>query len=103
MADRAHLERLTKQLADEGKLIEAGWVAMRLAVIPDNAPAVQLNEMRLAYMAGAQHLFSSIMRMLDPDPIETPDDMRRMDLIDEELDAFRQELELWVAKTKGAS
>jgi hypothetical protein len=26
MADRAFLERLTKQLADEGKLIEAGWV-----------------------------------------------------------------------------
>jgi hypothetical protein len=101
MADRAHLERLTKQLANEGKLIEAGWVALRLAAIPPNAPAIQLQEMRMAFMAGAQHLFASMIGMLDPGLEETSDDMRRMDLIDEELDAFRQELELWVAKTKG--
>jgi hypothetical protein len=101
MADRAHLEHLTRKLADEGKLIEAGWVAMRLQAIPLNAPAGQLHEMRLAFMAGAQHLFASMMGMLDPEPTETPDDMRRMDLIHQELDAFRRELELWVAKAKG--
>lgn len=101
MADRAHLERLTKQLADEGKLIEAGWVAMRLVAIPLNAPANQLHEMRLAFMAGAQHLFGSMMGLLDPEPTVTLDDMRRMDLIHQELEAFRRELELWAAKTKG--
>ena len=101
MADRTHLERLTKQLADEGKLIESGWVGLRLACIPDNAPAVQLREMRMAYMAGAQHLFASMMGMLDPEPHETPDDMRRMDLLHQELEAFRGELELWVAEEKG--
>jgi hypothetical protein len=42
-----------------------------------------------------------MMGMLDPEPTETPDDMRRMDLIHQELDAFRRELELWVAKAKG--
>jgi hypothetical protein len=101
MADRQFLLRLTKQLADDGKLIEAGWVAMRLHAIPLNAPANQLHEMRLAFMAGAQHLFASMIGMLDPEPTETLDDMRRMDLIHQELDAFRGELELWVAKEKG--
>ena len=46
-------------------------------------------------------LFASMIGMLDPEPEETPDDMRRMDLINAELEAFRGELELWVAKTKG--
>ena len=31
MADRNHLERLHDELADSGKLIESGWVGMRLA------------------------------------------------------------------------
>ncbi len=102
MADRAYLERLTKQLADQGKLIEAGWVALRLQAIPSNAPALQLREMRMAFMAGAQHLFASMIGMLDPGTDETPDDMKRMDLIHAELEAFRAELMRWV-ETKGSA
>ena len=101
MADRAFLERLTKQLADEGRLIEMGWVALRLQCIPDNAPATQLQEMRMAYMAGAQHLFASIMGTLDADEEPTEADMKRMDLIHKELEAFRTELELWASQAKG--
>jgi hypothetical protein len=103
MADRAFLERLTKQLADEGRLIEAGWVALRLECVPLNAPAVQLEEMRNAYMAGAQHLFASMLGMLDPGTEETPDDMRRMDLIAREMEVFGKELELRVARAKGSA
>ncbi len=102
MADRAYLERLTKQLADQGKLIEAGWVALRLQAIPSNAPALQLREMRMAFMAGAQHLFASMIGMLDPGTDETPDDMKRMDLIHAELEAFCAELMRWV-ETKGSA
>lgn len=101
MADRQFLEQLTKRLADEGKLIEAGWVSLRLHAVPLNASAVQLEEMRNAFMAGAQHLFASIMTMLDPGVEETPADLRRMDLIDRELEAFGKELELRVAKAEG--
>jgi hypothetical protein len=101
MADRQFLERLTKDLADEGRLIEAGWVSLRLACVPLNAPKTQLDEMRNAFMAGAQHLFASMLGMLDPGVEETPDDMRRMELIHNELEAFRAELELRVAKAKG--
>lgn len=92
MADRAYLERLTKQLADEGKLIEAGWVGLRLAVIPADASAVQLEEMRKAYMAGAQHVWASVFSFLEPGEEPTENDMRRLDLIAAELDAYGNKL-----------
>ena len=92
MADRAHLERLTKQLADDGKLLEAGWIGLRIAADLINAPAMQLQEMRKAYMAGAQHLYASIMTSLDEDAEPTESDLRRMSLIDAELSAFADEM-----------
>ncbi len=101
MADRRYLEQLTKRLADEGKLIEAGFVAMRLTCIPDNAPPEQLREMQMAFMAGANHLFASIMNFLDPGMEETDDDMRRMDLIDKELRDWGAAFELRFARAKG--
>jgi hypothetical protein len=101
MADRAYLEQLTKRLADDGRLIEAGWVALRLAIIPENATGNQLDSMRFAYMAGAQHLFSSILAMLEPGADEVPAEVKRMDLINKELEAFTKEMELRVAKPKG--
>jgi hypothetical protein len=103
MADRAFLERLTRELADQGKLIESGWVGYRLMVIPKDAPQIQLDECRMAFMAGAQHLFSSIMNMLDPGVEETEGDLHKMSLIHEELDAFLKEFELKAAKTKGSA
>ena len=93
MADRQYLEMLSRKMADEGKLIEAGWVGMRLACIPGDAPAVQLAEMRFAFMAGAQHLFTSMLTILDPDDEPSEADMRKMELIDAELQAFGKELE----------
>jgi hypothetical protein len=101
VADRQFLEQLSRRLADEGKLIEAGWVALRIQTIPLNAPEVQLQEMRMAYMAGAQHLFSSIMTILEPGQDETEADLTRMDLIHKELEVFRKELELRASRPAG--
>ena len=88
MADKAHLHRLSQELTDKGKLIEAGWIGLRLAAIPLDAPAIQLEEMRNAFFAGAQHLFSSIMMLLEEGPDATDSDVSRMDLIDRELREF---------------
>jgi len=98
MADKQFLEQLSRKLADEGKLIEAGWVAMRIVMVPPNASAEQLDAMRLAYMAGAQHLFSSIMSILEPGQEGTEADLRRLDLIEKELRAVSEELSLRVVK-----
>lgn len=92
MADRAHLERLTKQLADDGRLIEAGWIGLRIATGLIDASPTQLSEMRKAFMAGAQHLFASIMTVLEEGDDATEADLLRMSLIAAELEAFEAEL-----------
>lgn len=92
MAAKEFLENTMKRLADEGKLVEAGWVGLRLAVGLENAPAQQLREMRLAFLGGAQHLFSSIMTVLDPSSEPTDADLKRMHLISDELAAAEHEL-----------
>jgi len=92
-APRPDLESLTRELMNQGRIIEAGWVALRIAAVPPDAPQVQIQEMRKAFMAGAQHLFSSIMTCLDEDSEPTSGDLRRMDLIARELEIFGRELE----------
>ncbi len=89
---REGLEQLSKHLVDQGKLIEAGWISLRLLAIPRDASAIQLDEMHMAFFAGAQHLFGSIMSVLDTDADPTDDDLRRMDLINEELNLFVVEM-----------
>lgn len=93
MADREFLQHLTRKLIDDGKLVEAGWLALRLHVISLDASPTQLSDMRLAFMAGAQHVFASMIDMLDPASGEPSDsDMRRLTLIDQELSAIGEEL-----------
>jgi hypothetical protein len=71
-------------------------------VIPRDAPEVQINEMRLAFMAGAQHLFASITATQDPGDEPTDDDLRRMDLISAELNAFVDELEARIDQNRAS-
>ena len=103
MADRNHLERLHDELADSGKLIEAGWVGMRLACDLVDAPADQLREMRMAFFAGAQHLFGSIMTILEPGDEPTDKDLARMDLIDKELKTFISDFAAKYIPTRGTA
>lgn len=92
--------RITQQLADElakiatdkGKLIEVGWIAMLRYVVPNDAPETQVIEMHKAFFMGAQHLFASIMSILDPGAEPTERDLKRMDLIHNELEVFRKEV-----------
>jgi hypothetical protein len=89
----AMVKQMTKRLTDEGRLIEAGWQTMRIQVVPPTASDVQLTEMRKAYFAGAQHLFASIMTVMGEDGGEpTAEDLHRLDLIDQELRGFVEEL-----------
>lgn len=101
MADRAFLERLSRELTDKGMLIEAGWVSLRIAAIDPKASPSQLTEMRMAFFGGAQHLFASIMTILDPGEEPTDKDLERMDLIRRELDKFGSEFSAKYVPTKG--
>lgn len=85
-------DAIATKLTDEGKLIEVGWQAMRIFVLPPDAPSVQVDEMRKAFFMGAQHLFASIMGILEPGAEPTDKDLDRMTLIHNELEAFRKEV-----------
>lgn len=86
-------KKLAESLADAGQIIEGGWAGFCLAVMPKGASQIQIDEMRKAFFAGAQHLFTSIMCILEPDAEPTENDLRRMTQIHEELEAFRRQLE----------
>jgi len=103
MADRAHLQRLSRELADQGKLIEAGWVGYRLAVMSPDAPPIQLEECKLAFFAGSHHLFASMMTIMDPGAEPTDADLKKMEMINEEMQKFGREFELTMAKAKGSA
>jgi len=93
---------ITEVLADKGRLIEGGFAALAVTRFPTVSPHL-LQILRLAYMAGAEHLFSSIMAILDEGDLETDQDMRRMDLIAKEIEVIRGELERDHATHKGQS
>ena len=99
---KEEVDRLCAALVDQGRLIEAGWEGLRLTAVAVDAPPNQLDEMRLAFFAGAQHLFASIMGILEPDAEPTETDLRRMDAIDKELKRFIEEFKLRAAPPQGS-
>jgi len=97
------LQELTRKLVDDGKMVEAGWVGLRAMWLPPDAPEHQVAELRKAFMAGAQHTWSSVMTMLDPGEDPTTADLTRMDKIQRELDAFAAELARDHYPTRGSA
>jgi hypothetical protein len=91
MAEPDFLKRVQIDLIEKGFLIEAGYTGFRLACDLHDAPKHQLEFGREAFFAGAQHLFAAIMGTLDPEAEPTDDDLRRMDLINGELQRFIRE------------
>lgn len=94
---------ITKELTDNGKLIEAGFAVFASLVIPKDAPAIQLREMQLAFMAGAEHVWSSMMAILEPGDEPTAADLRRLDLIQKELAGWRGKLSERIDPAKGSA
>lgn len=84
-------EEIFRKLVDKGKIIEAGFVGLRIAAIPTDASEQQISDMRIAFFAGAQHLFGSMIKMLEDGSDETEKDIGRMCKIQAELDEFIEE------------
>jgi len=91
---RKAAEAVTRELADQGRIIEGGFRAMAIITGLDQPgiTEVQRSEMRKAYFFGAQHLFASMFQMMEPGVESTEADERRLSLIFEELKKFVQEL-----------
>lgn len=90
---KAAAEQMAHTLADEGRLVEAGWVSFKASVMPPDAPDLQVEGMRVGFYAGCAHLFSSIMVILDPSGAERERDLNRMGQIHAELEAFKESFE----------
>src|SRR5277367_1872575 len=100
MTPQEMAEKLTKDLADQGKLLEAGWQTYRLLCLKKSFsdPAYDLRE---AFYGGAEHIFSSMINMMDPGIEETEADLTRMDLLHKELSEIRDQLRLKYGRTAG--
>jgi hypothetical protein len=101
--DQQYLKILLQRCADEGKLIEAGWFSFRAMAIAPDASSIQLRTMRMAFMTGALHLFTSIITSLNPESEPTQSDLRRMELIDKEFSNFDDELKLLFSEPEGTA
>ena len=95
------IDAITKAFVDEGKIIEAGWFGLKSIMFPNGAPDVQITEMRSAFFAGAQHLYTSILRALDPGDDPSEADLSRMGRIDAELREFIEDFTATHLKTDG--
>jgi len=101
MPDYEYINRMTKDLIKRGKLMEAGWFAFRFMAVPLNAPQHQLDAMRESFLAGAQHLYGSIMGVLNEDDEPSAEDLRRMEMISRELSEFIRDYKLRHGETEG--
>jgi hypothetical protein len=82
------VREVTEKLIKEGKLIEAGFVALKMIAIDKNASAAQISDMRIAFFSGVHHVFSSIMMTLDEGAEPTEADLKHVEMIHKELDKF---------------
>jgi hypothetical protein len=83
---------MTQKYADRGLIIESGWVGLTIIWGLENAPVVQKMEMRKAFFAGAQHLFTCIMNVLEPGAEPTDKDLKVMDGVFKELEDFKNQM-----------
>lgn len=91
-------DQLLKSASDKGLVLELGCLAMLACFKPSPE---QVGDMRLAYFAGAQHLFATMMTIMDSDREPTPQDMVRMSKIDAEISLAEQALKLRGMSVKG--
>jgi hypothetical protein len=87
----AAIGKLTKDLVDQGLLIEAGWMTFRAVAFPRDTPTAGLEQHKATFFAGALHLFSSIMAVdgiMEPGGEPTDNDEKRMLAINNELGRF---------------
>jgi hypothetical protein len=91
--------KLAKGMADEGLLINGGWLLFEAVFMPPGSVSEQQrHDMRMAFMAGADHLWSGLMVTMDQGKEPTAADDARMIFIQNELDLFREEFDRYYKK-----
>lgn len=74
------------------KLIEASWERVEKALIPEDAPPIQREAMRVSFFLGAHQLFKLLIIGADDNTDEvTPRDMRVLEDVNSELLEFLED------------
>jgi len=68
------------------------WETYRTKVIPKSAGAVQLQETRRAFYAGAEAMYRVVMEMLSPESEPTEADIQAMQEIMQEMASFAKDV-----------
>lgn len=97
------VNEVTKQMVDDKMIIEAGWIGFKRLTYPQVLvlPEPQNEQLRTAFFAGAQHLYSSIMTILYPGEEATDNDLNRMEKIADELELFTKKFEFKLMTPQG--
>lgn len=70
------------------RLVAEGWRSYVRNIMNKAAGPIQIEETRCAFYSGANHLFHSLLRCLDPKTEATNDDLAQIRTIHDELDEF---------------
>lgn len=90
--------RASDFLKKPGQRLDDAWQAYRGLCL---GPAIAELDVELAFKAGAAILFHTMLRMMDPGTEEPTDrDLRNMDRLNAELDAFMATFDAEVAKRR---
>lgn len=100
---KAAMERIARELMDQGLIVEGGWQMFRLIALAPDAPTSEQDRCKEAFFSGAQHLFGAIMSALEPGDEPTDPDLRRMDQIHLELEVFGNQLRLKYGRSMGSA
>lgn len=73
-------------------MLKEHWASFEREIIPREAGAVQREEMRRAFYAGAQACYTGILRMLEPGTEPTENDLLKMAALHAELQQFVKSL-----------
>lgn len=85
-------DNLLRELSDRGQIVEGGWKAYELLTGLGKTSDIQRKECRKAFFFGAQHVFASLVAMLEPGTDATDTDIHRMTKLDAELRRFLSEV-----------
>ena len=72
------------------QLMAEQWDSFARAVLPKDASAVQLQEMRRAFYAGAQAILHGVIAALAPEAEPTDEDLHMMANLEIELSEFAE-------------
>lgn len=83
------ISAVEQEMLKKGKIIEAGWVGYQLLLGRPITPHYTLDDRRRQdFFAGAQHMYTSFMRIFDEGEEPTRADLKRMEQLHNELEIF---------------